>query len=62
MEAAGLGDGLWAFVIVGGFIILGLALAYAKLRNRTSPEQLRRTEEATRRMHEEQNRRDVNNG
>ena len=39
-------DGLWAFVVIGGFIILGLALAFAKLKNRTGA-QMRRTEEAT---------------
>ncbi len=62
MADTGPGDVLWAIVVVGGFIILGLALAYAKLRNRTSPEQLRRTEDATRRMQEEQNRKDVAGG
>ncbi|MGR6330532.1 hypothetical protein ACU5AX_15830 [Sphingomonas sp. XXL09] len=40
-------DGLWAFVVIGGFIILGLAIAFAKLRNRSSPEAKRRTEDAT---------------
>jgi hypothetical protein len=40
-------DGLWAFVVIGGFIILGLALAFAKLKNRTGAQQMRRTEEAT---------------
>lgn len=61
MEASTFGDGLWAFVVVGGFILLGLAMAYAKFRNRTTPEQDRRTAEGTRRMQEEQNRRDVIN-
>ncbi|MEH3157909.1 MAG: hypothetical protein PGN08_02690 [Sphingomonas taxi] len=41
------GDSLWAFVVIGGFIILGLAIAFAKARNRVSPEQERRTEQAT---------------
>ena len=27
---------LWGFVVVGGFIILGLVMAYAKLRNRAA--------------------------
>jgi len=45
------GDSIWAFVVIGGFIILGIAIAIAKARNRVSPEQLRRTEEATRELY-----------
>jgi hypothetical protein len=41
-------DGLWAFVVIGGFIILGLAIAFAKFRNRASAADKGRTEQATR--------------
>jgi hypothetical protein len=27
------GESIWAFLVVGGFIILGLGMAYAKFRN-----------------------------
>ena len=56
------GDSLWTFLVIGGFIILGAAIAYAALRNRTTPEQDRRTAEATRRMYKEQSAEDRENG
>ncbi|SEJ76097.1 hypothetical protein SAMN05428950_10358 [Sphingomonas sp. OV641] len=62
MEHQATGDSLWAFIVVGGFIILGLAIAFAKLRNRVSPEQERRTEQATREMYKEQSREDAARG
>ena len=49
------GSSLWAIVVVGGFVVLGLAIAYAMKRNKVTPEQNRRTEEATRRMYDAQN-------
>ena len=30
------GHGLWAFVVVGGFIILGLVMAIVMLRNKAT--------------------------
>ena len=55
MANGAFGSGFWGIVVIGGFIILGLALAFAKLRNRTTPEQDRRTEQATREMYRQQN-------
>lgn len=49
------GSSLWAIVVVGGFVILGAAIAYAMLRNKRTPREERHTEEATRRLYEEQN-------
>ena len=48
-----LGGSLWAIVVAFGFVILGGAIAYAMMRNRVSPGQERRTEEATRKLYEE---------
>lgn len=48
-----LGGSLWAIVVVLGFIILGGAIAYAMMRNRVTPRQERRTEDATRKLYEE---------
>jgi hypothetical protein len=62
MEHSGFGDSLWAIVVVGGFIVLGLALAFAKLRNKTTPEQKARTEAATRELYKEQSREDAARG
>ena len=28
------GDNIWAFVVVGGFVILAAAIGYAKLKNK----------------------------
>ena len=47
------GDGLWAFVVIGGFLILAAAIAWAKFNNRTSRRQEARTEQATRELYEE---------
>jgi hypothetical protein len=62
VEHSAFGDSLWAFVVVGGFIILGVALAIAKLKNRTTPEQDRRTEQATHDLYKEQSREDAARG
>lgn len=62
MEHSATGDSLWAFVVIGGFIILGLAIAYAKLRNKSTPEQEARTEQATRDLYKEQSREDAMRG
>ena len=62
MEHQALGDSLWVFVVIGGFIILGLAIAFAKFRNKVTPEQERRAEEATHRLYEEQSREDAARG
>lgn len=59
MEHSTFGDSLWAFVVIGGFIILGLAIAYAKLRNKVTPEQEARTEAATRELYKDQSREDA---
>lgn len=53
MATSTFGDSLWAFVVVGGFVILGAALLYARLRNRTTPEQDRRRDEATRTLYKD---------
>lgn len=52
------GSSLWAIVVVGGFVILGAAIAYAMVRNKRTPREERHTEEATRRLYEEQNAED----
>jgi hypothetical protein len=49
----------WGFVIIGGPVLFAAVLIWAMLHNRTSKAQLRRTEEATRRTHEEQKREDM---
>lgn len=54
-------EGLWAFVIVGGPIILGVALLWAMTHNRMSRRQREQSDAAVRRVrHEaaEENRRD----
>lgn len=56
------GDSLWAIVVVGGFIVLAAALAFAKLRNKTTPVQDARTEQATRDLYKEQSRQDSMRG
>jgi hypothetical protein len=50
--SADFGGFTWAIVVVLGFVVLGVAIAVAKARNRVSPEQERRTERATRDMYE----------
>jgi len=53
MATSVFGNGLWAFVAIGGFLILGAAIAWAKLSNRTSAREDARTEQATRELYEE---------
>lgn len=62
MDQSHIGESMWAFVVIGGFVILGIVIAVAKLMNRTTPEQLRRTEEATRELYKEQSREDASRG
>lgn len=47
--------GLWSIVTIVGPIVLALVLLYALLRNRrhSSRAEIERTEQATRRLHEE---------
>ena len=47
------GSSLWAIVVVGGFIVLGAAIAYAMLRNKRTPREERHTEAATRKLYDE---------
>lgn len=58
MQNSIFGDSLWAFMVVGGFIILGAAIAFAMFRNKVTSEQDRRTEQATRDLYKEQSRED----
>jgi hypothetical protein len=53
MRDSAFGDGLWAFVVIGGFLILAAAIAWAKLSNRTSRRKAERTEAATRELYDE---------
>ena len=53
------GGGLWGIITILGPIVLAAVLLWAILNNRTSKAEKRRTEEATKRMHEEQNDEDV---
>ena len=62
MEHQATGDSLWAFVVIGGFIILGLTIAIAKFRNKTSAAQDARTEQATHDRYKEQSREDAMRG
>ena len=48
------GSSLWAIVVVGGFVILGAAIAYAMLRNKRTARQERYTEAATDRLYDQQ--------
>ena len=54
MADSSFGGGLWAIIVIGGFVVLAAAIAWAMKRNKVSPEQNRRTEEATRRMYDAQ--------
>ena len=56
MDSAG---GLWGIMTIVGPILLAAVLLWAIMHNRTSKAQKDRTEEATRRVREEQNREDV---
>jgi hypothetical protein len=49
---------IWLFVVVGGPILLGLALLYARSRNRVSPRQEAETERATHRLYKDESRKD----
>jgi hypothetical protein len=55
---------LWAFMIIGGPILLGLVLIYAVIKNKTSrgrqPESV--TEQATRDLRDRLNREDQRGG
>lgn len=62
MEHSSFGDSLWAIVVIGGFLVLGLAIAIAKLRNKATPAQDRRTEQATHDLYKEQARDDAARG
>lgn len=62
MEHSSFGDSLWAIVLVGGFIILALGIAIAKLRNKTTVAQDARTERATHDLYKEQSRDDAARG
>ena len=52
-------EGIWGFVIIGGPIVLGLGLLWALAHNRGSRREIERTEQATRKMYEEQGREDA---
>ena len=52
------GDSLWAIVVVLGFVILGGAIAFAKLKNKTTPREEARTEQATKDLYREQSEND----
>lgn len=58
MAEVTMGDGLWAFVVIGGFLILAVAIAFAKLRNRTSARTEAYTEAKTRELYKEQSAQD----
>ncbi len=44
---------LYGLVVIAGFIILGAAIAYAMARNKQTPREERRTEDATRALYDE---------
>ena len=50
--------GLWAIATVVGPILLGAILLWAIFHNRTTKAQERRTEEATKKLYDEQNETD----
>jgi hypothetical protein len=52
-----LGSFGWAFVVLGGMVILGLVIFYGEMRNRTrTPEEKAVTEVATHRLYEKEER------
>ncbi|WP_294197113.1 hypothetical protein [uncultured Sphingomonas sp.] len=53
-----IGDGLWSFVVIGGPIVLVLALLFAMLRNRRSARDEAHTEQATRDLYKQQSAED----
>ena len=47
----------WAFVVIGGMVILGLVIFYGEMRNRTrTPEEKAVTEVGTHRLYEKEER------
>ncbi|NTS66043.1 LPXTG cell wall anchor domain-containing protein [Sphingomonas sp. HHU CXW] len=52
------GDNLQAILVILGFVVLGGAILFAKLRNKQTPAEFRQTEEATRRNYHEQSAED----
>ena len=44
---------MYGLVVIAGFIILGAAIAYAALRNKQTPREEKRTEDATRALYDE---------
>lgn len=46
--------GIWGLLVIVGPIVLLAAIIWAATHNRTSKRQLRETEEATRRLYEEE--------
>ena len=52
------GDGLWSIVVVAGPIVLVAGLLFAILRNRRTPAEEARTEQATRDLYKEQSAED----
>lgn len=54
-----LGGGLWGVMTILGPIVLAAVILWAILHNRTSKQQERRTEEATRQMYDEQSAEDA---
>ncbi len=57
MDADTVSGALWGLVIVGGPLALLLVLIWAVKRNRTSPAEDRHTEQATRDLYREEDRR-----
>ena len=53
MDSGGLN---WTLMTIVGVIVLGAAIVWAALRNRGSGERVEETEEATRRVYEEEER------
>ena len=52
------GGGIWSILVIVAPIVLLIVLAWALLHNRSSRREKRHTEEATRRMYDEQGARD----
>ena len=55
-EAMDSGGFDWMLVAIVGALVLAAAIAFAALRNRSEPRQVRNSEEATRRVYEEEDR------
>jgi hypothetical protein len=51
-----LGGFNWSLLTIVGAIVLALVIAWAALRNRSSRREVERSEEATRRVYEEEER------